>query len=265
MTEERRMRVTPATGRGRTGYGRRNDCVVVVSAFLILVSFLMESVNATVATTTSIPFHYSDQDLQNCAQEIAMREGGDLDRPSRSTTQKNKKSSSSSMCVILYDAFRLHYHGIGPVLLNPVIACGPHATPLSSSASSTSLSTVGFTHFKNTVQLVQEHNTHANANANAGSHLLRLNQFVDMSKSTIFYSNKQKPNPTPVLDDVAAAATMTKEEEEEEEEQQQQQQQRSNSNSHWEVEVEKLWEKHTCRNENENEHGPSSRNQQLLQ
>mmetsp|Transcript_9626 Transcript_9626/g.10360 ORF Transcript_9626/g.10360 Transcript_9626/m.10360 type:complete len:1017 (-) Transcript_9626:394-3444(-) len=256
MTEERRMRSTAAaTGGGGKGSGRRSDFdVVVYGAFLILLlSFGMESINATV--TTSIPFHYSENDVHDCAQEIAIGEGGDLDRPSRDATQSKKKKSNSSTCVKLYNEFRLHYHGIGPVLLP--------------SSAVTPLSTVGFTHFKNTVQLVQEHNSYSNTDANAGRHTLRLNQFADTSKSSTptTYSKKKKPNPTPVIDDVAAATLTKVGEQNQEEQQNNNNNSNSNSNSHWEVAIEKLWEKHhTSRKENEQEkeNSPSSRHTQLL-
>ncbi len=135
---------------------RRIDTPVSTLLPIALALFLSTFVRVASSKGTSIPFRYSEKELQACTQIDENQNGalvfGSMD-----------ESSPDSSCIKLYERFLEHYQRGKPI----------SDDPLSSSRS--------YTHFARTAALIYNHNTRQLQNKNGFN--LRLNQFADSSRS----------------------------------------------------------------------------------
>lgn len=144
----------------------RMDSSINLHFVFALALILPIFVTATGSTGTSVPFRYSENNLQACDQI-------------EETKNENKTVSidgvndpyASNTCLALYKKFVKHY-GKGDNLSDVLLSSSPR-----------------YAHFAKTAELIHQHNTRQDYN---DSFKMRLNQFADTSRSYTIRDPKKK-------------------------------------------------------------------------
>jgi C1A family cysteine protease len=146
------MNKTQISEKGRNDYrlSRKRMRTINFTSLFALALFLPCLVPANGSDSTSVPFQYSENEIEACVHQL--EEGGEI--------ITGDVGNAANACLKLYEGFRMHYQR-------------------GNLSTASLLSSPEYSHFSKTTLLVHHHNTRY---SNRGFKL-RLNQFADTSRS----------------------------------------------------------------------------------